>query len=117
MARGRHTGGRKPGSKYKAPIDRELHEGKVLTEIEKLLAASGLELSKLVPLDYARVVLRHLDSTPEQRRWAPFRYNGEARRIRAVPDLPIDVMGGGFAVAPPSMGSTGRYEFREVSQT
>jgi primase-like protein len=41
----------------------------------------------------------------------PFRYNGEARRIRAVPGLPIDVLGGGFAVAPPSMGSTGPYEF------
>jgi hypothetical protein len=41
----------------------------------------------------------------------PFRHNGEARRIRAVPGLPIDVLGGGFAVAPPSMGSTGRYEF------
>jgi hypothetical protein len=41
----------------------------------------------------------------------PFRYNGEARRIRALPGLPIDVLGGGFAVAPPSMGSTGRYEF------
>jgi hypothetical protein len=41
----------------------------------------------------------------------PFRYDGEARRIRAVPGLPIDVLGGGFAVAPPSMGSTGRYEF------
>ena len=41
----------------------------------------------------------------------PFRYNGEARRIRAVPELSIDVLGGGFAVAPPSMGSTGRYEF------
>jgi Bifunctional DNA primase/polymerase, N-terminal len=41
----------------------------------------------------------------------PFRYNGEARKIRALPELPIDVLGGGFAVAPPSMGSTGRYEF------
>jgi hypothetical protein len=41
----------------------------------------------------------------------PFRHNGEARRIRAVPGLPIDVLGGGFAVAPPSMGAAGRYEF------
>jgi len=40
-----------------------------------------------------------------------FRHNGEPRRIRAMPGLPIDVLGGGFAVAPPSMGSTGRYEF------
>jgi len=41
----------------------------------------------------------------------PFRYNGEARKVRAVPELNIDVLGGGLAVAPPSMGSTGRYEF------
>src|SRR5262245_48884495 len=27
----------------------------------------------------------------------PFRYNGEKRRIRAVPDLPIDLLGSGFA--------------------
>jgi hypothetical protein len=41
----------------------------------------------------------------------PFRYNGEARRIRPVPGLPIDILGGGLAVAPPSLGATGRYEF------
>ena len=41
----------------------------------------------------------------------PFRYNGEARRIRPVAGLPIDVLGGGYAVAPPSMGSKQSYEF------
>jgi Primase C terminal 1 (PriCT-1) len=41
----------------------------------------------------------------------PFRHNGESRRIKPIPQLPIDVLGGGFAVAPPSMGSIGRYEF------
>ena len=41
----------------------------------------------------------------------PFRNNGEARRIRPIPSLPIDVLGGGLAVAPPSMGAVGRYEF------
>jgi Bifunctional DNA primase/polymerase, N-terminal len=41
----------------------------------------------------------------------PFRHNGEARRIRPLPELPIDVLGGGYAVAPPSMGAKGRYEF------
>jgi hypothetical protein len=41
----------------------------------------------------------------------PFRHNGEARRIMAVPGLPIDILGGGFAVAPPSMRAKGRYEF------
>ncbi len=41
----------------------------------------------------------------------PYRHNGEARRIRAVPGLPIDILGGGFAVAPPSLGAKARYEF------
>lgn len=41
----------------------------------------------------------------------PFRYNGEARRIRAVPGLPIDILGGGFVVAPPSVGAKGQYAF------
>jgi hypothetical protein len=46
----------------------------------------------------------------------PYRYNGEARRIRPVPDLPIDVLGsGGYAVAPPSAGAERRYEFLEGS--
>ena len=41
----------------------------------------------------------------------PFRHNGEARRIRPMPGLPIDLLGSGYAVAPPSMGSKRRYEF------
>jgi hypothetical protein len=41
----------------------------------------------------------------------PFRHNGEARRIRPVPGLPIDILGAGLAVAPPSLGAKGRYEF------
>jgi hypothetical protein len=45
----------------------------------------------------------------------PFRHNGEARRIRPMPGLPIDVLGGGYAVAPPSMGSEARYEFLQGS--
>ena len=45
----------------------------------------------------------------------PFRYNGEKRRIRAVGDLPIDILGEGFVVAPPSLGSKGRYEFLQGS--
>ena len=46
----------------------------------------------------------------------PYRYNGEARHIRPVPGLPIDVLGGGFAVLPPSMGARGRrYEIVQGS--
>jgi hypothetical protein len=44
------------------------------------------------------VVVPHLDA-------------GEKRRIRAVPGLPIDLLGSGDAVAPRSMGPVGRYEF------
>ncbi|MFC3118187.1 bifunctional DNA primase/polymerase [Jhaorihella thermophila] len=31
-----------------------------------------------------------------------YRHNGEGRRIRPFDDLPIDVLGGGFTIAPPS---------------
>jgi len=40
----------------------------------------------------------------------PFRHNGEGRRIRLIRSLPIDLLGGGFAVAPPSAGETRAYE-------
>lgn len=36
---------------------------------------------------------------------------GEKRRIRPYGSLPIDILGGGFVVAPPSIGKRGRYEF------
>ena len=39
-----------------------------------------------------------------------FRHNGEARRIRPMPSLPIDLLGGGFAVAPPSAGVRRPYQ-------
>jgi hypothetical protein len=40
-----------------------------------------------------------------------YRYNGERRRIRPWPGLPIDLLGdGGFAVAAPSKIATGSYE-------
>jgi Bifunctional DNA primase/polymerase, N-terminal len=41
-----------------------------------------------------------------------YRHNGEGRHIRPWGnDAPIDVLGGGFVVAPPSMGVRGPYEF------
>jgi primase-like protein len=40
----------------------------------------------------------------------PFRFNGEGRRIRPIASLPIDLLGGGFAVAPPSAGAIRDYE-------
>lgn len=45
-----------------------------------------------------------------------YRHNGEKRKIRAPQiDGPVDILGGGFAVAPPSQGSLGQYEFIEGS--
>jgi hypothetical protein len=40
----------------------------------------------------------------------PFRHNGERRHIRPITGLPIDVLGGGFVVAPPSLGALRPYE-------
>ena len=40
----------------------------------------------------------------------PFRYNGEGRRIRPMPSLPIDLLGGGYCIAPPSAGVLRPYE-------
>jgi hypothetical protein len=40
-----------------------------------------------------------------------YRHNGEKRLIRPESDKPIDILGSGLAVAPPSRGSKGCYEF------
>jgi hypothetical protein len=40
-----------------------------------------------------------------------YRHNGERRQIRPVRDVPIDILGGGYAVAPPSRFTKGEYEF------
>jgi hypothetical protein len=40
-----------------------------------------------------------------------YRNNGEGRHVRPDPSLPIDILGDGFVVAPPSMGSKGQYRF------
>jgi len=39
-----------------------------------------------------------------------YRNNGEGRRIRPDPNLPIDILGDGYVVAPPSRGKKGTYE-------
>jgi hypothetical protein len=39
-----------------------------------------------------------------------YRHNGEKRKVRPNPARPIDILGDGFVVAPPSKGSKGRYE-------
>ncbi|MDX8438334.1 bifunctional DNA primase/polymerase [Mesorhizobium australafricanum] len=39
-----------------------------------------------------------------------YRRNGEGRRIRPDPDVPIDILGDGYVVAPPSRGARGDYK-------
>lgn len=40
-----------------------------------------------------------------------FRHNGEGRKIRPDRSKPIDILGGGYVVAPPSHGGKGAYAF------
>jgi len=41
---------------------------------------------------------------------AYYRYNSERRHIRPWPDLPIDVLGNGYAVGAPSIAAKGQYQ-------
>lgn len=44
-----------------------------------------------------------------------YRHNGEGRQIRPDPNQPIDILGNGFVVAPPSAGKKGPYELIQGS--
>ncbi|MBA3448142.1 MAG: bifunctional DNA primase/polymerase [Pseudaminobacter sp.] len=44
-----------------------------------------------------------------------YRHNGERRKVRPNPQRPIDILGDGFVVAPPSISSKGRYEIIQGS--
>jgi Bifunctional DNA primase/polymerase, N-terminal/Primase C terminal 1 (PriCT-1) len=44
-----------------------------------------------------------------------YRHNGERRRIRPRRDVPIDILGGGYVVAPPSHIEAGQYQFIQGS--
>lgn len=39
-----------------------------------------------------------------------YRHNGERRHVRPDPALPIDILGDGYVVCPPSLSAKGRYE-------
>lgn len=44
-----------------------------------------------------------------------YRNNGESRHIRPDPSKPVDILGNGYVVAPPSMGARGRYQIIQGS--
>jgi Bifunctional DNA primase/polymerase, N-terminal/Primase C terminal 1 (PriCT-1) len=44
-----------------------------------------------------------------------YRHNGERRSIKPWRGLPIDLLGGGYVVAPPSISTKGQYQFIEGS--
>jgi Bifunctional DNA primase/polymerase, N-terminal/Primase C terminal 1 (PriCT-1) len=44
-----------------------------------------------------------------------YRHNGERRHIRPDPRFPVDILGGGFVVAPPSRGIKSAYQIIEGS--
>jgi hypothetical protein len=44
-----------------------------------------------------------------------YRHNGERRKVRPDRSLPIDILGGGFVVAPPSFAQKQRYRFVQGS--
>jgi len=68
--------------------------------------------------DLLREVLRRYGDTPLISRTGSggfhcyYRHGGEGRKIRVDPSMPVDLIGGGVAAAPPSLGAGGRaYRF------
>jgi bifunctional DNA primase/polymerase-like protein len=52
-----------------------------------------------------------ISRTPSGGYHAWYRHNGERRQIRPIEGVPMDILGGGYAVAPPSRVAKGTYEF------
>jgi len=99
------TGGRKAGTPNRKTVEHELVEATAVSRIEAMLKAAAIELSSIMPLEYALAVLRHPDSTPEESRWAcekalPFCHP------KPTPDLPIQPT---VAINGPGRGSAGNY--------
>ena len=44
-----------------------------------------------------------------------YKHNGEGRKIRPEKSKPIDILGGGYAIAPPSSAGAGQYQFIQGS--
>jgi hypothetical protein len=51
--------------------------------------------------------------TGKDGRHAYYRHNGEGRQIRPDPKLPVDILGGGAIILPPSLGLVCDYQFIE----
>lgn len=76
--------------------------------------ARGAEADRLTAdamLTYGRS--RFIVRTGGDGRHLYYRHNGEGRRIRPNPSCPIDVLGGGVVVLPPSLGAKQPYEIIE----
>jgi hypothetical protein len=56
---------------------------------------------------------RFITRTGRDGRHLYYRWNGEARKIRPDPSCPIDILGGGVVVLPPSIGAERPYEIIE----
>jgi hypothetical protein len=56
---------------------------------------------------HTKIVVR----TPSGGFHAYYRHNGEKRRVRPELNRPVDILGGGLVIAPPSRSSKGCYEF------
>jgi hypothetical protein len=56
-----------------------------------------------------------LVKTGSGRHQAWYRFNGELRKVRPWPNQPIDVLGAGYVIAPPSRGARRCYQFIQGS--
>jgi hypothetical protein len=70
--------------------------------------------------ELAKAINRHgptplIASTPSGGHHLYYRHNGERRQIRPWPGLPVDLLGSGLAILPPSIATKGNYQFIEGS--
>lgn len=116
--------GKKPAVKHYARIGLP-YSGQLaldFPEAEAFAFAAG-KRSKITAIDIdapdedlLREALRTFGDTPLIARTGSggfhcyYRHNGEPRKTRFDPSLPMDMIGGGPLVATPSKGSTGQYE-------
>lgn len=87
-------------------------EGNRLTVLDVDTSDERVLADAMSQLGASPVVIR----TASGKFHAWYRHNGEPRKIRAAQfNGPVDILGGGFAVAPPSQGSLSNYKFLQGS--